>query len=282
MARFGWLEDAKLAWQIAVELAETQGAFARGASANNLGSFLVHVGEYDDAVPLLEVALRFAEDSGSDLGVSAVLHNQARVEVSRDRFPRALELFQRSLEAARRAGSVAHETANMHRMGVAYRACGQLTEAAKWLYQALSAREAANDTHGTGTTLAELGALLAERGDKVNAIGHGEQAVALLEEINDLAGARNARIQLAHTYANLDGDHEAALVHALRAVELARLTWHPEGEAAALEVVGRLRHATGDMAAAVEAWRAAARIYLDRGDVRGERITRQLDDLGAA
>jgi tetratricopeptide (TPR) repeat protein/DNA-binding SARP family transcriptional activator len=282
MARFGWIEQARLAWQFSLDLAEGVDAFARGAAANNLGSLLVHIGEYDDAQPLFETALRCAEDSGSDLGVSAVLNHLARIEVSRGRFPRALELFQQSLEAARRAGSVAHEAASMHRMGVTYRACGQPTQAAKWLYQALAACEAVNDTHGTGGTLAELGALLAERGDKINAIGHGEQAVALLEEINDLAGARSARIRVAQTHLDLDGDHEAALGHALRAVELARLTRHPEEEATALELVGRLRFAMDDVAAATEAWRAAARIYLDRGDPRGHQITRRLDDLGAA
>lgn len=282
MVRFGWMEDAKRAWEIALDLAEGADEFARGASVNNLGFFLLHIGEYEKAQPLLESALRYATESGGDVGISAVLHNLARVEVSRRRYPDALELFQRSLAAARRDGNPARQATTMHRIGTTYRASGDPTMAAKWLYQALAMYEAAHDAHGTGATLTELGALLAERGDKVDAIGHGEHAVALLEEIGDLAAARNARLQLAQTHLDLDGDRDDALRHALRAAELARLTWHAESEATALDLVGRLRFAAGDVAAATEAWRAAARIYLDCGDPRGHQITRRLDDLGAA
>jgi DNA-binding SARP family transcriptional activator/tetratricopeptide (TPR) repeat protein len=283
MARFGWLGAAKRAWQIALELAEGTGdPFARGAGANNLGSFLLHIGEHDEAQPLLESALRYATESGSDLGMCAALHNIARVELGRGRFPRALELLEQALHAAQNAGSLAHQVTTMLRIGTTWRTCGQLGQAAKWLYQALAVAETAHDAHGAGVTLAELGSLLAERGDKVNAIAHGEQAVALLEEIHDLAGARGARIRLAQTHIGLDGDRVAALVHALRAVELARLTWHAESEATALELVGQLRFAAGEVPAATEAWRAAARIYLDRGDPRGHELARRLDDLGAA
>jgi len=283
MVRFGWLQDAKRAWVIAMELAEGTGdPFARGAGANNLGSFLLHIGEHDEAQPLLESALRYAEESGRDLGMCAVLHNLARVELGRGRLPQALELLQRALHAAQNDGSPAHQAATMLRIGTTWRVSGQLGQAAKWLYQALAVSETANDAHGTGVALAELGSLLAERGDKVNAIAHGEQAVALLEEIHDLAGARGARIRLAQTHIDLEGDRDAALAHALRAVELARLTWHAESEATALELVGQLRFAAGEVSAAAEAWRAAARIYLDRGDPRGHELARRLDDPGAA
>jgi tetratricopeptide (TPR) repeat protein len=280
--RFGWLADAKRAWEIALDLADEDDAFAQGASVNNLGCFLLHVGEYDEAQPLLESALRYATEDGSDLGIATVSLNLGRIEVSRGRFPRALELFDRALRFAQRTDSVALQASTMHRIGTTYRAAGEPGVAAKWLYQALAMRESAKDAHGTGDTLSELGSLLAERGDKVNAIAHGEQAVALLEEIHDLAGARNARIRLAQTHIALDGDRDAALAHALRAVELARSTWHSETEATALDAVGQIRYAMADVAGAAQAWRAAARIYLDRGDARGRQLTQRLDDLGAA
>jgi DNA-binding SARP family transcriptional activator/Tfp pilus assembly protein PilF len=277
--RFGWLTDARDAWNAGVALAaQTGDAYAEGAAANNLGSFYVHVGDYQAARPWLEIGLRHAEQIGLDYGIGAAQHNLARVEAALDRPWVALDLFGHALESARRAGNRNLQAATMHRLGTTNRAIGNYALAAKWLYQALFLREECGDTHGQGETLTELGALLSERGDHTSALAHLEHAVRALEEINDLAGAREARMQLAQVQMGL-GSIDAALVHVERAVELARATWHREHEARSLDLLGQVRSALGDAAGAAKAWRAAVEIYADRGDPRERILRARLDGL---
>jgi tetratricopeptide (TPR) repeat protein len=167
----------------------------------------------------------------------------------------------------------------MYRLGVTFRLCGRYEVAAKFLHQSLNMREENGDIAGQGACLAEIGALIAERGDFVSALGYCEQAVTLLEGIQDLAGAREARIQLVQLYLDRGGDRAEATAHALRAVELARQTWHAEDEARALDLLGQVRHRAGDLDTAEASWRAALRIYVDRGDLQAQVVQARLDEL---
>jgi tetratricopeptide (TPR) repeat protein len=278
--RFGWLEGARKLWELAIALSAHAGDYAEGASANNFADYLMRVGDFDGARPWLERAATIAERLGLDNVIAATQHNLGRVEVSRKQYVAAIPYFERALEAARRVGDVNVQAFAMYRLGATFRLCGRYEIAAKFLHQSLNMREENGDIAGQGACLAEIGALIAERGDFVSAQGYCEQAVTLLEGIQDLAGAREAHIRLARL--SLDrggGDRAEATAHARRAVELARQTWHAEDEAAALDLLGRIRHRAGDLDAAEASWRAALRIYVDRGDLQAQAVQARLDEL---
>jgi tetratricopeptide (TPR) repeat protein len=215
-------------------------------------------------------------DDGS---IAAAECNLGRLEFSRRRYLDAVAFFERALEAARRADNVSLIAAIMCRLGAAFRACGRYEVAAKFLYQSLHLREANVDFAGQGECLAEIGVLLAERGDIVNALGHCERAVALYEEIQDLGGSRAARIRLVQLYLDQGGNRGDAVAHAVRAVELARQTLHLEDEARALDLLGQVRHRAGELDAAESAWRSALRVYVDRGDLQARAVQARLDEL---
>ena len=279
LLRFGSIDAARKVWELAIALSVHAGDFAEGASANNFADYLMHIGDFDGARPWLERAARIAERLGLDNVIAATQHNLGRIEASRKQYVAAIPFFERALEAARRAGDVNLQAFAMYRLGVTFRLCGRYEVAAKFLHQSLNMREENGDIAGQGACLAEIGALIAERGDFVSALGYCEQAVTLLEGIQDLAGAREARIQLVQLYLDRGGDRAEATAHALRAVELARQTWHAEDEAHALSLLGQVRHRAGDLDTAEASWRAALRIYVDRGDLQAQVVQARLDEL---
>ncbi|MEV6605588.1 tetratricopeptide repeat protein [Kutzneria sp. NPDC051319] len=282
LLRIGKMDAARTVWELAIALSVHAGEFAEGASANNFADFLMHVGDFDGARPWLEKATRIAERLGLDNVIAATQHNLGRVEASRKQYVAAIPYFERALEAARRAGDVNVQAFAMYRLGVTFRSCGRYEVAAKFLHQSLNMREENGDIAGQGACMSEIGALIAERGDFVSAQGYCEQAVTLLEGIQDLAGAREARIRLVRLYLDRGGDRGEATAHALRAVELARQTWHAEDEARALDLLGQVRHRAGDLDTAEASWRAALRIYVDRGDLQAQAVQARLDELPSA
>ncbi|MFI9381523.1 tetratricopeptide repeat protein [Kutzneria sp. NPDC052558] len=277
--RFGFLDAARRTWELSLVLSVHAGDYAEGASANNFAAFLMHIGDSDGARPWLERARRIAGNLDDDSSIAAAEHLLGRLEFARKRYLDAVPFFERALEAARRADDVNLIAATMCRLGATFRACGRYEIATKFLYQSLHLREENADISGQGACLMEIGTLLAERGEFVSALGLCERAVALVEQIQDLAGAREARIRLVQLHLDRGGHGGDAVAHALRAIELARQTWHLEDEARALDLLGQVQHRAGDRDAAESAWRSALRIHLDRGDPQAQVVRARLDEL---
>jgi tetratricopeptide (TPR) repeat protein len=278
--RFGWLDTARKVWELAIALSEHADDYAQGAAANNFSAFLMYVDDFDGARPWLEKATAIAWRLGQESVIAVAQHNIGRVELARKNYVAAIPYFERALEVARREGNVNLVAATMCRLGVTFRECGRFEVAAKLLHQSLNLREENGDLAGQGACLTEIGALLAERGDFISAQAHCEQAVALLEEVRDLRGALEARLRLVQLYLDRGGKRGEAVAHALRAVELARQTGHHTEEAHALDLLGQVRHRTGDLDAAESAWRAALDVYAGRNDHRAQSVQARLDELG--
>ncbi|WP_273943364.1 ATP-binding protein [Kutzneria chonburiensis] len=285
--RYG-IGGAKEAWELAVASARLDGdEYGEGASLNNLGTYHLHLGDHVAAQPWFEIGLRFAERIANEFGIAVALHNLACVELAcvesgkseagNSRHAVARELFERALDVATRCDIRQVEADAMHGLGRLHRLCGRLDEANKVLHHELWLRQKAKDVHGEGLVLTELGAVLAELGDHASALSHCMSAVDLLAGIRDLAGERAARLELARIGVTVS-DRTAA-EHAIRAVELSRLTWNRDSEAAALDMLARLRLLGGERDAAASAWSAAAAIYAERNDSRGQVVEACLAEL---
>jgi tetratricopeptide (TPR) repeat protein len=283
LIRYAHMSEAKRAWEIAVSSARVAGdEDGEGSSLNDLGLFLLQLGDHDAAQPWFELGLRFAERVGNDTGIAASLHNIARVEAARRRYPQALELFERALDVAVGSGNGMIEAATMHKIGETCRLIRRYDQALNYLQQSLFLRRRMGNAHGQGESLVALGLLYADSGDVTNALGHCGQAVALSERIRDAQVERDARLALAEIHIRLP-KVDLAVDHAVRAVELARATWHRNVEARGLDLLGQAWLVAGRYEPAADAWREALAIYEDRGDVLlGRAVQARLDALAAA
>jgi tetratricopeptide (TPR) repeat protein len=234
---------------------------------------LIILGEHRQARESLTAALRFVEEEGNQRGQASTLHQLARLEMARGDPIDAIRLYRRCLDIGQRTDD--HEVLcwTHCRIGEALRLTEQHDQALVHLHQALWFARKIGEKSAIARTLAEIGMAHRDQNNLQVAAAHCEEALTTAEAIPDLAVSAAACIALAEIKA-ATGDTGAALRHARRAVTVCQQTRNVPDEARALDVLGTVHFAAGELDDSESAWRTAAELYDRTGNPRRASVIR--------
>lgn len=219
------------------------------------------------------------------------------------------------VEADSRLGNQRRESSQLASLAFIVRQQGDLDEAERYYQQALAITRARHDRHGEAARIHNLGTVALNRGDLARARSYYEAALALRRNLTDEAGAsatlrslgvvaaeqgqwevarnylrealdskKSPGVSRARTYTELGsvllrdpkGDRDQARKLLDAALETARLYHLRYDEARALDWLGALDLADGDIPGARQQWEAALRIYGDLGAANAQPVRTRL------
>jgi CHAT domain-containing protein/Tfp pilus assembly protein PilF len=238
-------------------------------SLNNLGNLYQTMGDYQAALPLLQLALQVYKAAlGKHPDYARSLHNLATLYKDMGDHQAALPLLQQALRIWKEALGEKHPlyAHGLNSLAVLYQVMGDHQAALPLFQQALRLRkEALGEKHPLyAMSLNNLAALYKDMGDHQAALPMFQHALQIFKETQgekhpDYAGTLN---KLGQLYLDM-GNHEAALpLHqqALRIYKEALGEKHPE-YATCLNSLAGLHQTIGDHQAALPLYQQALRIY---------------------
>ncbi|WP_239162766.1 tetratricopeptide repeat protein [Paractinoplanes rishiriensis] len=218
-------------------------------------------------------ACRAAERSGDVIAHAHARTNRGSARSRLGRYDEATADFGRALDIFRAAGDPAGQARTLNNMAIVEARLGRYRVAADHLAEAVEQCRAAGDLSGESRSAGNLGVLEARLGNHEAAVAHYERGLALCRRIGDRSSEVMGLLNLAATETKLDrrdqadtrlrealalarelGDrltegrvqdqlgelhHPAGAAHYREAVEIAREIGDPEGEASALNGLGR-------------------------------------------
>ena len=240
----------------AIELKEAVKDLTVGNTLAEIGRAYYFMGNYKQARRYYNDALKTGMPVSDAIKVR---NNLAMVYKMQGMLEYALELFQESLEDARRFGLKSTESALLNNIGIVQRDLGELDQALKNHEDALAINQAIGEKLAVLVDKNNMALVLKEQGDY-------EGAMALLEPLLPEARALHSYDDLLRTLINL-GDvsllmekYDDALKYFQEAADTAEQTANPERQWNALFGAGRAVEAAGDAEKAVERYKKAVEV----------------------
>lgn len=249
---------------------------AQSRTLEDLGDVHQDEGSYARALQHYEQSLQLREQIGDAEGQSYMLHIIGRCYMIQGAYSEALNWYRRSLELAQKTNHQPGYAEAFYHMGIAYSRQGAFARALRCYQRAAQAFEELGNRRQQAWVLAFTGDLHHRRNEYPQAIELYERAMHIWQETGDPRGVetglsklgrlyydagdnersleyyeRDAKMQaetpmpfLSRALGNISliharrGDHDQALRHGSRAVELARQTDNPELLWSALYTLG--------------------------------------------
>ncbi|WP_290058959.1 AfsR/SARP family transcriptional regulator [Amycolatopsis solani] len=266
--------------QVAIRAARaTRNVVAEASSLNDLGERHLALGDSEKARHYLGRALEIATEYDETVGILTVKINLGRLHHRHGEHAEAIRLYRWCIDLARRSGDPVREGTAEHYLGDLFVDLDQHAQALPHYHRALHARTVLADTMGQIATHTALAALHTHEQRPELAHMHCRQALAHLEDRDDLTASMKlgtVRARLAHT----EGRARESLRLAWDAVAQARRAHTATGQARALEVLGEILCALHNPHEAIEAWTEAIAFYRGRGrDLKADRLQARLDEV---
>ncbi|MBT6498122.1 MAG: tetratricopeptide repeat protein [Planctomycetaceae bacterium] len=150
------------------------------AILHNLAGLLRTLGDVPRALELWQQSLDIEEQIGDVQGKAATLHNMAGVIAQQGDVPRALELWQQSLELKEQIGDVRGKAATLHNMAGVIAQQGDVPRALELWQQSLALQEQIGNVQGKAATLANMAWAAGQTGDKARKIELNREAARIL------------------------------------------------------------------------------------------------------
>jgi tetratricopeptide (TPR) repeat protein len=181
--------------------------------ANGLGVLAWSRGDPDEASDCFEQSLRIYHEIGHRRGLVQAFGNLADMVMYQGDYSGAQRLFDRTVRMCREIGEPWIEGGILNNLGVAADRLGVYTEAAAFLEHALRVRREIGDRQGQAEGLSDLSLLYHHMSDDETALDYGEQALYLIEELNNPFMKGFVLTRMAHAQVSLDQLDEAATAY---------------------------------------------------------------------
>jgi class 3 adenylate cyclase/predicted ATPase len=248
----GNFDAAVAALESATTHAERAGATDSLAEAyKHLGTVHTLKGEIPEGLRCYERSLALFESVEDPLAQSKVLNNIGSAYQRQARYPEALEALDRSLAIKQRLGDPLGIGAAENNLGQVHRLLGDLDRAETEYMDSLQQFELIGVATGIALAHSGLGSNALDRGDHARAREHFLLEVTEYERLGQRASLFEPERNIALTY--VADDLDLALKWADRAVASAQAARVAEQEALALQVLGIVRTARGEIQDAVAA-----------------------------
>lgn len=280
LERLGFYREIINGFLVAVDCADRDAAFeAKAATHNDLGFFLIGLGDVDAAAEHLRQALDIVDGLGNPTAALTVKMNLALLQREKGNLREAVRLYQDCLDEAIEIGDRERQAKAEHNLGLVFCAKSDYAAAVEFFERALHVRRGLPGTSQI-ETLSEMCEVHRLRGRYADAERYGNRALTLLERGEpDVSVGMRLYVVLSELAIDRSRYRRAA-EFARRALALARATGSAEVEGSALDVLGQASSAQGDVQAAREAWHRAVEIFRGRGQSRPvAALVRRLDAM---
>jgi tetratricopeptide (TPR) repeat protein len=249
-------------------------------SAGDLRNFLQDRGYWTDGRRIFRWGIEADGRLGNQARQSSMLATLAFIVRQQGDLDEAEGYYNQALALARARHDRRGEAARIHNLGTLALMRGDLARARALYEESLAMRRALNEPGGMSATLRALGTLAAEQ-------GNWDEARRYLRESLDLKKVQG--VSRGRTFCELgsvllrdpDGDRTQARNLLQTALDIARQFNVQNDEAYALDWLGALDLAEGDIAGARAHWEAALKIYDDLGAAAAGATRARLAKLGA-
>src|SRR6266545_4143875 len=182
-------------------------------------------------VTCAEIGRAAAEADGDLAGQAAMRLSLSNLQFSQDNHRAAGDHATRALDAARKAGWTAGQSAALSALAITYREQGRLAESAQCFRQALALEHHAGNHTRAATILTGLGTMYRALGRLADSALHLDEAVALFRQHGSPPGLANAYESLGATL-HLLGQFDRAAENLANALTMFRAAADPGSEAA--------------------------------------------------
>ncbi|GAC1548350.1 MAG: hypothetical protein NVS3B10_11960 [Polyangiales bacterium] len=221
-------------------------------------------GAYDRAIAEADAALSLPElEVVAPQIVAEALQARGIAKVYRGDDAGAVQDLQRAILVARRAGSGRIEAMVHSSLAIAHQRSGRAAEARRSYREAIAAAESAGDAAAVATARLNLGTLAWAEGDLAAAIAEFEAAADLGRRVQKQSTVERALLNLA--FVDLHLGRYARVVNTLKSLEALDAQMTPTGRAQLLGTRAELAGRTGDIARAVEGYRATQQAWRETG-----------------
>ncbi|MEH2310182.1 MAG: tetratricopeptide repeat protein [Nostoc sp.] len=274
-------------YQQAIELLQQSLDIAReigdrnseGLSLMNLGNAYNDLGQYQQAIELLQQSLDIAREIGDRNSEGKSLANLGNVHNDLGQYQQAIELLQQSLDIAREIGDRNSEGKSLANLGNAYNDLGQYQQAIDFLHQSLDIAREIGDRYAEGLSLMNLGNAYLSLGQYQQAIAFYQQSLDIAKEIGDRYAEGLSLMNLGNAYLSL-GQYQQAIDFYQQSLDIAREIGDRNSEGKSLMNLGIAYLSLGQYQHAIEFLQQSLEIAREIGDRNSEG--KSLMNLGIA
>jgi tetratricopeptide (TPR) repeat protein len=238
-----WLDDAA----VAATTTRSRALLGRGDVARTRGEFDFARERYSEAL-----ATAVSGEGETRTGtVANCLQALGRVALSRGRFERAAEFFERAHSIFSEIDDRRGEAESLTNLGTIARVSGDFDAAETYHHRALDIVREIGDRHGEATSLNSLGLIARGRREYETAGEYHDRSLAVFREIGARRGVAVSLNNLGRL-ARARGDLDAAEEHHDRALDIFRAVDDRQGVAVSFKNLGDVARTRGDLDVAEE------------------------------
>jgi predicted ATPase/DNA-binding SARP family transcriptional activator len=236
------------------------------------GTFLVHLGLYDEAEDLLQGSLNALEALGDTPETVSCLNSLSFVSNRRGEYAKARDILGRALTRAREARSRELEADSMSNLGAVYFYLVDYAKSSDHYTQALHIRRELGDRFGESVALGNLGITAYEQNDLEAAKAYFEQSLEIVRhEVGNQEREGWILNNLGMTALDY-GEYTDARDYYQQALHISSEIGDRWGESNTLGNLGLVHWSLGDFATAGDYYAEATEIKQEIGDRRGESL----------
>jgi tetratricopeptide (TPR) repeat protein len=256
-------------YQRMLDAAERTDEYEVARALHGLATIDLRQGDYVTAREKFQRALEIFQQIGDRAGQADTLHNLAMIDLWQGDYENAGEKFQTALEIRQQIGDRAGEASNLHNLASIDLRQGDYENAGEKFQTALEIRQQIGHRAGEASTLHQLATIDLRQGDYVTAREKFQRALEIFQQI----GHRDGEASNLHNLATIDmnqGDYENAGEKFQRALEIFQQIGDRAGEAYTLHQLATIDLNHGDYENAGEKFQRALEIFQQIGDRAGE------------
>ncbi len=236
-------------------------------------------GNLAQALVVLDVSQRVAEQIDDKKGLAIVLRNIGTVHVQRGDYVQGLNYYQQSKVLAERLGDKAELARVLNNIGIVHRSLGNYEQALNDYQRSLALKEELGDRAGVAATLNNLGAIYQSQGNFNMALDSYRQSLTLKEQLGDRAGTAVTLGNIGNVH-QLQGNYAQALNYYRQSLALSELLGsNSERVALALSNIGNVHFSQGNTEQALNFYQQSLALNESLGNKAGIAIT--LGNIGA-
>ncbi|WP_242038002.1 tetratricopeptide repeat protein [Tolypothrix sp. FACHB-123] len=268
----GLVQEAVTHYQQTLDLCPEKELQEKAITLNNMAGVYADQGDIPKAIALWQQSLEISEQIGHVKGKATTLNNMAQVYADQGDIPKAIALYEQSLEISEQTGDVQGKAPTLNNMAQVFADQGDIPKAITLWEQSLEISEQTGDVQGKATTLNNMAGVYADQGDIPKAIALWEQSLEISEQIGDVKGKATTLNNMAGVFAQ-QGDIPKAITLWEQSLEISEQTGDVQGKATTFNNMAGVYADQGDIPKAIALWEQSLEISEQTGDVQDKATT---------
>ncbi|MEH2109525.1 tetratricopeptide repeat protein [Nostoc sp.] len=203
---------------------------------------------------------------------AAIIHNSAQIYVQQGQFPRAINLYEQSLEITKRLDDFKGQAAILHDMASMYANHGKFDKAITYLQQVTEIDERLDHLPGKATTLNTKATIYADQGKLEDAITCLQESFGIHKNIGNVQGQVVTALNLATIY-DKQGKHQEAMIILDEVLIIEESNGYIHAKAATLNSMAFIYDKQGKTDEAIARFKISFEITKSLKDVKGQATT---------